>query len=144
MELELDLGSGEYDDESVVWELDLGDNSLLADSPPDADSELELVLPSEPPTGSALSFTAGPPAKRQRVLAHAEPCAGIVASVAAATPATKVSSRGSFHRGSGSEYWEHVAFRRDNGLVDAQGRWTYSQALRALGNTLPPLGFPRP
>ena len=47
MELELDLGSGKYDDESGVWELDLGDNSPVADSPPDTDSELELVLPWE-------------------------------------------------------------------------------------------------
>ena len=33
-----------------------------------------------------------------------------------------------------------LLFRQDNGLVDAQGRWTYSQALRALEDTLPLLG----
>ena len=109
----------------------------LADGPPGADSELELVLPTGSQTDLACSFAAGPRLKRRRVLAHTEPCAGIVASVAAATPATKVSSRGSFLRGSGSEYGKHDAFRRDNGLVDAQGRWTYSQALRALENALP-------
>ena len=162
-ELELDLGSGNCSDatsentEPVVafrsptgLELDLGDNppatglgmdsvlSLgpstdldLADGPPAADSELELVI----------DFVASPPAKRRCTRAHTEPCAGLVTSVAAVTPAAKVSSRGYFRRGrgSGSEYRKHTAFRRDNGLVDAQGHWTYSQALRALENTLPPL-----
>ena len=162
-ELELDLGSGNCSDatsedtEPVVafrsptgLELDLGDNppatglgmdsvlSLgpstdldLADGPPAADSELELVI----------DFVASPPAKRRRTRAHTEPRAGLVTSVVAATPAAKVSSRGSFRRGrgSGSEYRKHAAFRRDNGLVDAQGHWTYSQALRALENTLPPM-----
>ena len=37
--------------------------------------------------------------------------------------------RPAFVLGQGKEYKKHAAFRRDNGLIDAEGQWRLSQTL---------------
>ena len=53
----------------------------------------------------------------------------------ASRPAAAAGSKAkgpSFERQSGHEYQKHLAFRKDHGLEDAQGKWTYSEELLGL------------